>query len=210
MRGIFTYNQGNPPIQQWIRESKKLLIKNEKAKKIGEKIQIGWRQPKNLQRLVCGTAQGGSKTTQTVEDAGCWKCGHCRVACPILIEGKTFSSTNTKKQYQIKQHLDCDSQFVIYLGTCQKCKGQYVGKSQTPFKKRHSNHKQEIKKKIGGLGNHYGGEGCGYQNLKIQIIDKVKEGDCKALEEAEVYWQNQLRVYIQNGGQAHCRRKEKV
>ena len=39
--------------------------------------------------------------------------------------------------------------FVIYLATCQRCKGQYVGKSQTPFKRRHSNHKQEIKKKIG-------------------------------------------------------------
>ena len=71
MRGIFTYNQGNPPIQQWIRESKKLLIINDNAKKIGEQMQVGWRQPKNIQRLVCGTAQGGSKNTQTVEDAGC-------------------------------------------------------------------------------------------------------------------------------------------
>ena len=48
---------------------------------------------------------------------------------------------------------------------------------QTPFKLRHSNHKQEIRKKIGGLGNHYGGQGCGYENLRIQIIDQVKIGD---------------------------------
>jgi hypothetical protein len=54
VRGIFTHNQGNPPLHQWIRESKKLLIKNEKAKQIGERIQIGWRQPKNLKRMVCG------------------------------------------------------------------------------------------------------------------------------------------------------------
>ena len=132
---MLTHNEGNPPIHQWTRESKKNLLKNEKAKKIGEEIQIGWRQTKNLQRLVCGTAQGGSKNTQTVEDAGCWKCGNCRVACPVLTEGRRFSSTNTNKTYQIKQHLDCDSEFVIYLGTCLKCKGQYVGKSQTPFKK---------------------------------------------------------------------------
>ena len=38
----------------------------------------------------------------------------------------------------------------------QKMWGQYVGKGETPFKLRHSNHKQEIKKKIGGLGHHYG------------------------------------------------------
>jgi hypothetical protein len=129
-----------------------------------------------------------------------------------LTEGNIFSSTNTKKTYVIKQHLDCTSSFVIYLGTCQRCNGQYVGKSQTPFKLRHSNHKQEIKKKIGGLGNHYGGQGCGYENLKIQIIDQVEIGDTdtEALAEAEVFWQGQLRVYIQNGGHAHCRRKEKT
>ena len=67
--------------------------------------------------------------------------------------------------------------------------------------------RKEIKKKIGGLGNHYGGQGCGYENLKIQIIDQVEIGDTEALAEAEVFWQNQLRVYIQN---AHCRRKEKT
>ena len=53
-------------------------------------------------------------------------------------------------------------------------------------------------------------DGCGYKNLKIQIIDQVEVGNCKALEEAEVYWQNPLRTLIQNGGNAHCRKKEKV
>ena len=79
-----------------------------------------------------------------------------------------------------------------------------MGKSQT---------KQEIKKKIGGLGQHYGGDGCGYNNISIQIIEQVEEGDTKgdtkALEMQEIYWQNQLRCFIQNGGNAHCRRKEK-
>ena len=181
VRGVFTHNQGNPPIQKWITQSQKLLIKNEKAKKIGEKIQIGWKQPKNLKRIVCGKTQGVPKKSCTFEEKGCWKCGHCRVSCPVLIEGNHFASTNTKKTYQIKQNLNCESEFVIYLGTCQKCKGQYVGKSQTPFKKRHSNHKQEIRKKYGGLGNHYGGDGCGYENLRIQIIDQVEKGNCSLL-----------------------------
>ena len=159
--------------------------------------------------MVCGPSKGVSKKFSTAENPGCWKCGKCKVACPILTEGRKFSSTNTKKTYDVKQHLYCNRQFVIYLATCQRCKGQYVGKSQTPFKRRHSNHKKEIKKKIGGLGNHYGGSGCGYQNLKIQLIDQVESGDTASLAEAEIFWQNQLRVYIQNGGHAHCRRKEK-
>ena len=60
------------------------------------------------------------------------------------------------------------------------------------------------------MGHHYGGSGCGYQNVSIQIIEQVELGNDKALEKQEIYWQNQLRAYIQNGSNAHCRRKEKA
>ena len=124
-------------------------------------------------------------------------------------EGVRFKSTNTGKSYPIRKKLNCDSSYVVYLVTCRKCRGQYVGKSTTPFKQRHSNHKQEIKRKYGGLGHHYGGNGCGYANVSVQIIDQVDAGDKIGLAEKEVFWQNQLRCYVQNGGHAHCYRKEK-
>ena len=205
VRLIFTHNGGNPPLHKWLREAKSCLVKNERAKSIGKSIQICYKQPKNLKTLV--TQKVPPKPRE--ENPGCKKCKKCKVSCPILKEGTTFKSTNTGRAYRIRQKLDCTSSFVIYLATCLKCGGQYVGKSQTPFKKRHSNHKQEIKKKICGLGQHYGGNGCGYQNISIQIIEQVQEGDTKSLEIQEIYWQNQLRCYIQNGGNAHCRRKEK-
>ena len=99
-------------------------------------------------------------------------------ACKILLEGKTFQSTNTRKTYKIQQQINCQSSFIIYLGTCQKCHGQYVGKSTQPFTRRHSGHKQEIENSIGGLGQHYGGKnGCGYENLRITIIEQVESWD---------------------------------
>ena len=51
-----------------------------------------------------------------------------------------------------------------------------------------SNHKQEIKKKMEGLGNHYGGKGSGYENLKIQKIVQVELGNSEAQAAIEVYW----------------------
>ena len=118
-------------------------------------------------------------------------------------------SFNTGKVYQIRQRLDCKSSWLIYLCSCKKCGGQYVGKSKTEFKKRHSNHKQEIKKEIGGLGHHYGGNGgCGYNNLSIILIEEVKEKNLAYLAEREVFWQHQLRVYVENGSNAHCYRKD--
>ena len=122
-----------------------------------------------------------------------------------MIEGDTFKSSNTKKTYKVKYKIVCKSAYIIYL-----CQGQYVGKSTQTFTKRHSGHKQEIKNQIGGLGQHYGGpRGCGYENLKIIIIEKVEFGNSDLLGRREIFWQNQLRCFMENGGKAHCKRKEK-
>ena len=205
---MLTYNEGNPPFHKWIRESKKLLARNDDAKAMGNCIQIGTRQPKNLQRLV-----GGFKNVQDrmppVPDPGCVKCGRCKVSCPVLNETQIFRSTNTGKEYKIRQRLSCGSDWLIYLATCKRCSGQYVGKSKTPFKIRHSNHKQEIKKRVGGLGHHYGGSGpCSYQDISITLIEQIQEKTFEILAERELYWQHQLRVYVQNGANAHCYRKD--
>ena len=106
--------------------------------------------------------------------------------------------------------MDCNSPFVIYLATCNRCQGQYVGKSVTAFKLRHSNHKQEIKKKTGGLGQHYGGNrACSYEDISIVLIEQVENGDRNLLADREQYWQHQLRAFVENGGNAQCIRKEK-
>jgi hypothetical protein len=209
VRLIITHNQTNPPIHMWVRQCKQLLVRNDKAKVIGDRIQIGSKQPKNLQRLVGGDKRG-SKTDDPPQNAGCFKCNKCRVSCPKIQESQFFTSTNTQKKYRIKQKLNCDSDYVIYLATCRKCHGQYVGKSQTIFKKRHSNHKSEIKKNTGGLGHHYneGRGGCGYENFTVILIEQVEVKTPKFLAEREVYWQHQLRVFIENGCRAHCYRKD--
>ena len=207
VRLIFTYNGGGPPFHKWFREGKKLLLKNDEAKKMGDNLQIAYRQPKNLQKIVCGTKK--QSVGDQVDISGCYKCNHCRVSCPILNETKTFSSTNTGKSYRIRQYINCESTNVIYLATCKKCGGQYVGKSKTKFKTRHSNHKQEIKKKYGGLGHHYGGaEGCGYENLSIILIEKIPDEKSDTLPDRETFWQHQLRVYVENGYKGHCYRKD--
>ena len=84
-----------------------------------------------------------------------------------------------------------------------------MGKSQTIFKKRHSNHKSEFKTKIGGLGHHYGGAGgCQYENVSIQIIEQVHEKTPEKLARREQWWQNLLRVFVQNEFKNHCYRKD--
>ena len=84
-----------------------------------------------------------------------------------------------------------------------------MGKSTTPFKKRHSNHRQEIKHGKGGIGHHFGPKSCcGMEHLSIMLIDQVKQGDKVALEKREQFWQHQLRVFVENGYNAMCIRKD--
>jgi ribosomal protein L31 len=193
-----------------MRDAKKQLVRNERAKKMGAQIQISTRQPRNLKRIVTqNNPKVGGQQPPSPQNRGCFKCKKCKVSCPVLKEGNKFMSSNTKKIYNIQQNLTCDSTYTVYLATCKKCHGQYVGKSTQTFKKRHSGHKQEVKNRIGGLGGHYGGSsGCGYDHLSVQIIDQVELGDDEALAKCETYWQHQLRCYVENGGRAHCYRKE--
>ena len=69
---------------------------------------------------------------------------------------------------------------------------------------------KKFKKKARGLGQSYGGnQGCGYESLKIVIIEQFKIGDQETLGRREIYWQTQLRCFMENGGLAQCKRKEK-
>jgi hypothetical protein len=129
VRLIFTHNRGNPPLHKWFREAKKCLVKDDRAKEIGENLQICYRQPKNLKSIVTNQ----QKPHSTVDNPGCSKCGKCRVSCPVMEEGGKFKSTNTGKVYPIRKKLNCDSSFVIYLATCKSCRGQYVGEKYNPI-----------------------------------------------------------------------------
>ena len=58
----------------------------------------------------------------------------------------TFSSTVTKRIYNIYNKLNYKSSCLIYLKECKLCKRQYTGKSETTFKIRLNNHRKDVYK----------------------------------------------------------------
>ena len=58
-RLILTDSTANPPIDKWVRERKKLLTRNDDAKALGDKIQIGSKHPK-----ICRASLVGLKMSQ--------------------------------------------------------------------------------------------------------------------------------------------------
>ena len=57
--------------------------------------------------------------------------------------------------------------------------------------------------------HHYGGQGgCTYEHVSSKIIEQVELVNDAMLAKHELYWQNQLRCFVENVGNAHCYRKE--
>ena len=118
--------------------------------------------------------------------------------CPRLKEGKEFESSYTGLAYKIRHHLTCKSKYVVYLVTCQLCLKQYVGKTTQFMHTRHTGHRSEIENQTSELGEHF--HRCGVENLSLQIIDCVRQGEDETLSVLEGYWQNVLATFQANDG----------
>ena len=49
---------------------------------------------------------------------------------------------------------------------------------------------------------------CSYVDFSVVIIEQVELGNRALLAKREQYWQHQLRVFVENGGNAHSIRKD--
>ncbi len=82
--------------------------------------------------------------------------------------------TETGQSYRnnASPYEDCESTMVIYLITCNKCKMQYVGKTERMLKERHREHRYEWSHGTTPLGRHFWRCYVGYNEydqMKIQV-----------------------------------------
>ena len=80
------------------------------------------------------------------------ECFCCR---RIANDVSKYTSTVTKQSYTIDGNYTCKTNNCIYLVTCEICKEQYVGKTTMSMKKRHIQHRNDIKANASGLGMHF-------------------------------------------------------
>ena len=99
---IFTYNTTNPPLHMWLRDCRRQLEISDEAKAIGNRIQISFKQSRNLQKIAGGCRSKLGRGTTPPLGPGCFKCGNCRVLCPKINETK-FSPVQ-----QLKKHTQSD------------------------------------------------------------------------------------------------------
>ena len=204
---IITYNPHNPKLQDWLKELHHILLADKKMCKVyPSPPSVSYRQAKNLKQILVRSRLQQLPhldcSDQENQPPGCYKHSHggrgrrCEL-CPRLIEGINFKSNFTGLSYKIRHHLTCKSKYVVYLITCRKCKKQYTGKSINYMHTRHCGHRSEVENESTDLGVHFAT--CGMENLQLQIIDCVKEGEDMALLYLEGIWQNRLATFKANG-----------
>ena len=103
------------------------------------------------------------------------KCDSCK---NMVLECNSFKCESTGKNYKIRCNISCDTNNVIYLAFCTKCKKQGIG-STTNWKPRLRNYKSHINKSLPtcSIAKHFI-ECCRDNNnptgfLKFILIDSV-------------------------------------
>ena len=121
---------------------------------------------------------------------GMRKCGRSCHACPYIKEGKEARSKENFL-WKINKLVTCDTFNVVYLIQCTKdnCKEQYIGETERPLKFRLSDHKGYIngKQMNQPTGAHFNSRGHSISNMKITILEKVKDNNVNYRKERESY-----------------------
>ncbi|OCT58568.1 hypothetical protein XELAEV_18002002mg [Xenopus laevis] len=136
-------------------------------------------------------------TVSWLSTIGMFRCGAARcITCEFMFRSAEFTSSNTKRVYKIKDFINCNSSFVIYLLICTKCNIQYVGCTSRKFKCRMREHINQIVSHSSAtvVSRHF--SECSDRvcsHLRIQGIEKItptaKGGDLmQRLLYREAYW----------------------
>ena len=213
-RLITTYNALLPPIDSIVRKHWPITQVTDKCRKaLTKPPQIVYKRNQNLKDILVKSKYRETEENQDNQEQGVSKCKNRRCSwCKNIKEGKKFTSNSTKKEYNIRHKLTCNSPWVIYLAECRNHPKQYTGKSQWPLNIRFNNTRNHLR--IGQVNctlvEHFlNSNDCNFEDhLILMPIEQIKiakdpnksmEEKKKILAQREIFWQNKLQTFIPHG-----------
>ncbi|KAK3756299.1 hypothetical protein RRG08_064785 [Elysia crispata] len=128
-----------------------------------------FRRPKNLRDSLVHS----SVSRRDIVGSGPCNIPRC-MTCTSITSSTTFTTTITRKSYNILHSLSCHSHNVIYLITCNLCNKQYVGLTSQTLRKRFNTHRFNINNDRGdAVAKHFNLPGHTIRNAKITPIDQL-------------------------------------
>ena len=137
-----------------------------------------------------------------------------KVACFRRFE-QVFADTLQDVYVSHSKTLNCTSDNVVYLITCNKCGIQYVGETCQKLRNRLNNHRSSLKRPTNLYLYHFSSDGHSEDDICIIPIEEITPGDSANVTsvrlEREDYWCRELCTYYPYGlndnvrGVGNCR-----
>ena len=173
---IQTYNPGNNPLQDIIKNNWNFLQKNPHLKVFQtSNLTVANRRPPNLRDLLTQatfTEPGKPKPLKRC------RMGHnCRY-CPLLSHTGKITSKKTDRSYVTKTNICCQSNNLIYCIECKTCGIQYVGETYRRIMDRFQGHFSNIRnrnpKSDSVIRDHFNqSDHNGQSDLRIYVLDFI-------------------------------------
>ena len=178
-----TYNSTLPNISKIVNRNWNILqITTEFSWVFKDTLMIAFKCSKNLQEIIGGHTVKPEKVFKknlTRLNGNSMPCSSTRpsLCCTQVFNIQTFTSQQTKRNFNILHKLTCKSQYVIYLMECILCKIQYVGKSDTPFNLKPNNHRKDVNNpKAITACNHFKMHGDKFmKHARFTVIEQLPE-----------------------------------
>ena len=143
---ITTHNPQNQPIREIVSKNWHILGKSSGTRHLVDNtVVFGLRRNKNLSDfLVRASTRTIQNNTKHIEKSPCKRLKTCRY-CPKMNLSGTIKSRTYKRDFNTKIYVNCQSENVIYLITCNTCGVQYVGQTRNRIIQRFQGHYHDIK-----------------------------------------------------------------
>ena len=107
--------------------------------------------------------------------------------CPYIMKGKTVNYND--KEWKLNNTFNCNTENIIYLIECDKCKMRYIGETERSLSERISEHKTYIRtKKLNQpTGYHFNLPGHSLDQLKVTVIERITKTSVLYRKERESY-----------------------
>ena len=145
----FIYHPAYSKLKYILSNINLLLAPDIQYRKLFPEVPVGFRRGKSLKDLLIRTKFQWKK--KHGNSCGCR--GKRYEVCTVLEEKNTFTNKEVSDIYKIREglHLDFNSENVVYLITCKKCKKQDVGSCITRCRTRFNNYRSCHRKFKGAI-----------------------------------------------------------
>ena len=130
---------------------------------------------------------------------GMVQCGKACPACPFVKTGKTVK-IDKNITWKLNRKFTCQNYNIIYLISCEKERCQenkYIGETGRSLKTRLADHCGYVRnhRTDQATGAHFNQSGHSLANMKVTVLEQVKNHDIAYRKEREHYFINKFNTY---------------